>query len=392
MAPDRSAHLILVYPAVHRRGGAERVIWEVANHLAPDYRVSVVCGDADDPPPGVKVVTVPGAPFGGLLAPWRFRRRATRVVRGLQPDLTVSFGSNCPAADVLVMQSVHRTWVAQRTPGQVGPVPVPAWIRQVLPRHRIRLVLERSAVRHAARHQLIAVSDNVAADLGRWYGVSPARIAVVPPGFDPAQCSPERSRTIRQEVRSELGLADDSLVLALVANEYHRKGLGTLLEAMADPRVNRPGLRLLLAGRMAPDAYRSEIERLGLGDAVTWIGPVDDIARIYAAADLFVLPTRYEAFGMVIIEALACGLPVVTTIGAGASVAVHAGVNGLLQTDPADAEELAGLLAQALSEGTLVRWQPQCRPAVDGFEWSAVLDRFAQVVVDCLGRSTSPSP
>lgn len=387
---DRRLHVALVYPACHRRGGVERTVWEAARYLALRHRVSVVCGVAD-PPPGAEVVHVSGAPFGGVLAPWRFRRAAAPVVAELNADVVVSYGSDCPDADVFVVQSVHRTWLSLGTSLQLGPLQVPSWARYLLPRHQIRLVLERSAVRRAARGRIVAVSDNVASDLARWYGVPPQQMTVVPNGFDPEQCSPERSSELRDEVRGPLGLDPAQRALVFVANEYHRKGLGVLLRAMADPAMADPGLRLILAGRMDPAAYRVEMDRLGLADQVQWIGSVDDVARCYAAGDLFVLPTRYEAFGSVIVEALACGLPVVTTECAGASVVVHPDRNGLLLSDPGDVAQLATLLARALEPGTIDRWRPQCRPSVDGYEWSAVGARMEQILFDVVeDRPRSP--
>ncbi|HXY28402.1 MAG TPA: glycosyltransferase family 4 protein [Acidimicrobiales bacterium] len=377
---DRRCHVALVYPACHRRGGVERVVWEAASRLAARQRVSVVSGVADDPPRGVHVVLVPGAPFIGPASQLRFRRSATRVVKALRPDVTVSFGSECPDADVLVMGSVHRTWVSVGGPGRVGPMRVPAGARYVLPRHVIRLALERTTVRRATEHHIVAVSENVAADLSRWYDVPADRVTVVPNGFDPEQCSPDRCLRLRNGMRKELGLGPEEHVLVLVANEYHRKGLSVLLSAMAEPILADGHLRLVLAGRMAPDEYRRDIVRLGLERSVRWIGLVDDVARCYAAADLFVLPTRYEAFGSVIIESLACGLPVITTAGAGAAVAVRPDINGLLMRDPEDPLELAGLLARAFTPGTLERWRPQCRPSVDGYEWSSVMERLETVI------------
>ncbi|HXW33503.1 MAG TPA: glycosyltransferase family 4 protein [Acidimicrobiales bacterium] len=385
----RPLHIALVYTALNRRGGVERVVWEAARHFSARHRVTVICGEADPSTLGAEIVRVPGAPFPGTLGPLRFRRAAAHVLESVEPDVSVSFGSDCPDSPVLVMQSVHRTWVAGGSSVRVGPVTVPAWIRQLLPRHRIRLALERATLRTLLARpgaRVVAVSPNVSEDLVHWYGVPPAIIDVVPNGFDPEQCSPERSRELRPQVRAELGIDDDEVVLLFVANEYHRKGLGVLLQAMTRAGVASPRVRLVLVGRMEPSAYGRVIDELGLAGRVHWIGPVEDVGRCYAGADLFVLPTRYEAFGSVIIEALASGTPVVTSSLAGAAVAVHPGENGLLLQDPSSVDELAGALAQALEPGALAAWAPNCRPAVDGFEWSSAMDRLEEVVVNVAAR------
>ena len=214
---------------------------------------------------------------------------------------------------MLVMQSVHRAWVSRGTGVRMGPVTVPAFARSLLLRHRVRLAHERAAIRRLRRRRatVAAVSFSVADDLTKLYSVSPMSIDVVPNGFDPSECEVERIERLRSEVRDELQIRPGSTVFVLVANEYHRKGLAVLLEAMA--ALNREDIELLLVGRMAPDTFRSQIRALGLDSQVRWVGSTNDVSRYYAAADLFVLPTQYEAFGSVIVESLACGLPVVTS-------------------------------------------------------------------------------
>ena len=307
-------------------------------------------------------------------------------------DVIVSFGSNCPDGDVLMVQSVHRAWVLRGAAVRIGTVKVPAFVRSLLLRHRIRLAHERATLRRLRRRRAIAVavSSSVADDLMRLYGVSPSLIEVVPNGFDPSECEVQRIERLRVEVRDELQIRPGSNILVLVANEYHRKGLAVLLEAMADS--NREDIELLLVGRMAPDAFRPQIRALGLDHRVRWVGSTNDVSRYYAAADLFVLPTQYEAFGSVIVEALACGLPVVTSELAGAAVVVSPHRNGLLLKDPLDASELTECLRVALEPGTLQRWREACRPSVIGYEWSSVMQRLGDIVEKVAAQQSDPDP
>ncbi len=365
------------------------MVWEAARHLARRHQVSVVCGVADPLPPGATMVEVPGAPFRDLLGLWRFRRSAGPALDRLQADVTVSFGVGCPTADVLVVGSVHRAWVAIGGPGYLGPLRLPGQARYLLPRHELRLVLEHTSVRSTVRSprgRLVAVSQMVADDLVRFYRAPRQAIDIIPNGFDPEQCSPERSRLLRDQERTRLGIDEQEVMLLFVANEYRRKGLDVLLRAMADPSVSARRPRLVLVGRMAPAAFEHTIGRLGLSSQVQWAGATSDVGRYYAAADLFVLPTRYEAFGSVVIEALASGTPVLTSRSAGAATAVRPGHNGLLLEDPTSVVELAGLLDQALGPGVLARWAPACRPSVEGFQWAAVMDRLERVLLEVAGR------
>ena len=327
-----------------------------------------------------------------MLAQRRFRRLAGAAVSDIGADVIVSFGSNCPDGDVLVVGSVHRAWVLRGAAVRIGAVKVPAFARSLLFRHRIRLAHERATLRSLRRRGAIAVavSSSVADDLTRLYGVSPSLIEVVPNGFDPSECEVERIERLRVEVRDELQIRPGSNVLVLVANEYHRKGLVVLLEAMADS--NREDIELLLVGRMAPDAFRPQMRALGLDNRVRWVGSTNDVSRYYAAADLFVLPTQYEAFGSVIVEALACGLPVITSELAGAAVVVSPHRNGLLLKDPLDANELTEYLRVALEPETLQRWREACRPSVIGYEWSSVMQRLGDTIEKVAAQQSDPDP
>jgi UDP-glucose:(heptosyl)LPS alpha-1,3-glucosyltransferase len=369
----------LVFSGCHPRGGVERVVWEAAHHLAARHDVTVVTGEADPLPSAVSVRIVP-APRRGALEPLRFRSGAQRVLERSTFDLTVSFGSNCPPADVLVVQSVHRAWVERGTPARVGRFSVHGAARRVMPRHVVRLRAESTWFERSPRATVVAVSDNVADDLQRYYRVTPAVIRVVPNGFSPAQCSAPRRHALRPQMRDKLRIGTNEIAFVLIANEWHRKGLAVVLRAMA--RINDPRVRLLLVGRQAPSAYEGLIEELGLQTRVQWCGSANDVAEYHAAADLFVMPTAYEAFGSVIVEALGSGLPVITSSNAGAAIAVRDDANGLLQRNPADDGELASLLARALMPGVLDRWSAAAPDSVVDFTWPRVMERFEAVLVD----------
>jgi UDP-glucose:(heptosyl)LPS alpha-1,3-glucosyltransferase len=126
-----------------------------------------------------------------------------------------------------------------------------------------------------------------------------------------------------------------------VGSGFERKGLATAIEAL--PRLG--DARLIVIGRGDEARYRALAERLGVGDRVRWLGLRRDVERWYAAADVLVLPARYEPFGNVHLEALASGLSVVTTSAAGGSEIVEEGKTGAVV--PPDAPMA---LAQAVAK------------------------------------------
>ena len=346
--------IALVFTGSFRGGGVERIVWECARHFGARHDVSVLADYWEDC--GEPSVTYRKVSPARRLRELSFMRRAGRAARDGAYDRVVSFGSNCPAGDVIWVNSLHRAWLERRGFS----------LRSLHPRHRLLLALEAHHFRARRYSRVLAVSERVADDLGRLYGVPRADIDIVPNGFDPGEFSVERRRSRRAEARAELGFAEDDVVCLMVANELARKGFGVLVEAMR--LVDDPRLRILLVGRAKPEAA-------SLGDRVTYAGPSADVGRSHAAGDLFVLPTRYEAACLAIVEALASGLPVVTTDVPGAGDLIAPRENGLLQRDPLDPAELAGLLRVALDDEQRAAWSDAAPESVAHLAWPLVLDR-----------------
>ncbi len=185
-----------------------------------------------------------------------------------------------------------------------------------------------------------------------------------------------RKASTRTEARARLGYGRDDRVLLFVANELERKGFGVLLDAVG--QLDDPRIKILGAGRVAPAAYQGQLERLGLAGRLRWEGSSNDVALLHAASDAFVLPTRYEAWGLVIVEALGSGLPVVTSRLAGAAVAVHDRETGWLLEDPEDPRELAEALLWSLSSAPAQAHAISA--SVREYAWEEIVARYEHVL------------
>jgi len=380
-APGTS--VALVFPAVHRRGGAERVVRELARRVATTHDVTIVAREVDaDGLDGMRIELVPPA-ASGRSSSASFSRDAGAILARLGSDVRVSFGAECPPTDLAVVQSVHAAWVAGSAPIATPVGNLPAKARRLLPRHRRMLAMERVYFNRPTLRRVVATSSRTADEVARWYGLDRAAIGIQPNGFDHDEFHPGLRATAGPAQRTAMGATDDDIVLLFVANELHRKGFGVLLEAMAE--VGDPRLRLDVVGRVTMGGYTRRLADLGLDGRVRLHGLAADVAPFYAAADLFVLPTQYEPFGNVIVEALACGLPVITTEVAGAAPAVVPGVSGLLQHDALDARELAELLRRALEPGTLASWSQGATAGLAPFDWDVVAVGFEREI-DALVR------
>jgi UDP-glucose:(heptosyl)LPS alpha-1,3-glucosyltransferase len=224
--------------------------------------------------------------------------------------------------------------------------------------------------------RLLALTERVKADVIDIYGVPEPDIAVLAPGFDPDAFNPLRREQRRAEARARFGYGEDDRVLLFVGNELERKGFDVVIEAIG--LLEDPNVKLLGAGSVAPDAYSTTIEQLGLGERLQWVGSSRDVALLHAASDVFVLPTRYEPWGLVIVEALGSGVPVVTSQLAGAAIAVTDRQTGRLLRDTNDPAELADALRWALAGGPVDA--QTISASVAKYSWAEVITSYETVL------------
>jgi D-inositol-3-phosphate glycosyltransferase len=221
----------------------------------------------------------------------------------------------------------------------------------------------------ASAERLVAASVAERAYLVRHAGADPSRIAVVPCGVDTELFMPGDA----PQARAALGFADGPLIL-YVGRLAPIKGLETLLDAVAllDRRGRR--VRLAIVGGEADEArggheadLHGRIAALGIADLVGFVGPQrqERLRTHYVAADVTVLPSHYESFGMVALEAMACGSPVVASRVGGLTTTVRDGVTGFLVPE-GDVHALAGRLETLLGDPDL-RW----RLGREGVRWAA---------------------
>jgi len=130
-------------------------------------------------------------------------------------------------------------------------------------------------------------------------------------------------------------------VVLLIGNDWKKKGLDQLLRAVA---IIETPVQLLVVGKDDPGLYRSALRQLRLDNRVCFLAPSADVLSFYAAADAYIAPSLEDAFGLPILEAMACGLPVIASVQAGASENVLDGTTGYLLRDPMNHVELAELI------------------------------------------------
>ena len=224
---------------------------------------------------------------------------------------------------------VHRAWLARRRKFEV---PLKQFVRAASRKHRDLLQLEESLFEKRKAGRVIAASQMVVNEVVDHYDYPTERIDLVRNGipFNRFQFEP----SFREKARSQLKLQPDQIVLFFAGSGWERKGLLFAIEAMA--LCKNPKMRLLVAGRGDKTPYKTTRLRFWREDPVQFLGEVADLAPVYAAADIFILPTIYDPFSNACLEALASGLPVITTRSNGFSEIIEDGVHGSIVDVPAN--------------------------------------------------------
>lgn len=231
---------------------------------------------------------------------------------------------------------VHAAWLNHRA-RILGPLQRLA--QRWSPYHRYVLGAEQAMFTHPALRAVICNSHMVADEVARYYGVAPEKLQVIYNGVDTAAFHPGLAAEHRRTTRSTAGIPDDVPVLLYVGSGFERKGVPQLLQAAA--RMQRSEAHIVIVGADRKlKAMPALAEQLGLAGRVHFTGPLKDVRPWYGAADGFVLPTLYDPCPNAALEALACGLPMVTSTTCGAQEWVRSGENGWV-VDAVDIDALA---------------------------------------------------
>lgn len=220
---------------------------------------------------------------------------------------------------------VHASWLEQRA--QVRS----PWERRLdalSPYHRYVLAQERAMFRSERLKTVICNSRVIADELRERFDMPEEKIEVIYSGVDTQRFHPSASATHREPVRTRLGIPQDDPVLLFVGSGFERKGLMTAMQAIA---MGRTDTHLIVVGKDRHAArYEQTANDIIGAQRVHFLGPQADVLPYYAAADLLILPTLYDPFPNVALEAFACGLPVITSTKSGASDLIENDKNGFV--------------------------------------------------------------
>jgi UDP-glucose:(heptosyl)LPS alpha-1,3-glucosyltransferase len=343
--------LALNFPRIDpTRGGAETYLVDLCwSLIRSGHQVELFAESWKEGflPPEVRCVAVPAPGRTKMERIWNFALNSEAALKQGEYDCTVGF-INTWAHDVIIPQGgVQAGSLRANSRRFNGPLSRRLYVlgKMLQPKFWTYLAIERRQYDPERQARVIAVSDMVKRHIEEFHHVPRPLIHVVPNAIDPDRIKVGQPGALRCAFRNRLGLQPSDLVGLFVAHNFALKGLKPLLRSLG--ARNRPGFRpihLLVCGGGRIGPYRRLAHRLGVGEKVHFLGFHPEIRECYWSSDFFVFPTYYDPCSLVVLEALACGLPVITTSSNGASELMIDGRHGYILTAPDAQGELIAAL------------------------------------------------
>lgn len=379
-------NLAFAYEAVFpRRGGAETYLADLLHRLVRDrheVHLYAVDHDAASLPQELIHHPLPPSRAPRFLRPWHFARACEQAIPLHRHDVVVGLIKTWHQ-DVLIPQGgVHVVSARENLRKHAS-----FWMRSLawcvqrcsLSYWSFRW-LEQKQYRADRPLWVVVPSRMVLGHLQQSYPVDPSRVRVIPNAIDADRMTAYDRPMLRAELRDRLGIHPEEVVGLFCGHNYRLKGLGPLLRAWARLKGSA---QLIVCGGQNVKPYERLVRDLGVADQVHFLGFVEEVRQPYFAADFLVHPTFYDPCALVTLEALACGLPVITTVHNGAAELLPPAMQSHVISDPHDADHLAWHIQQFCDDAYRQGLARSARQAAMAWtfedHYQALLELFAEV-------------
>jgi UDP-glucose:(heptosyl)LPS alpha-1,3-glucosyltransferase len=360
-------------------GGTERDLVVTAKCLrAAGHQVTIFADEVRGATGDWEVRRVGARPrLGRALSILRFASVAAPAARRQGADLVLSF-ARCVGADVIRSGGgAHASYIraARKWRGARGE-----FAMRLSPYHRAQMLVERRAFGSPQLKRVIAVSNFVRDDLIREFGLAPEKTITIYNGVDLDRFRPAADPSESATIRQKFVVPASARVVAFVGNGFARKGLGFLIEAW--PLVAGGAFLLVVGADRQTDKFVRQARALNVGGRVVFTGPQPNVDQIFHGADAFAMPSLFEPFGNVVMEAMASGLPAMTSAFSGVAEVMPPSMRGFRVDNPDDVGEIALRLGALFDASETLA--AEARATAEKFTWS----RYAKelnAVIDSTG-------
>jgi UDP-glucose:(heptosyl)LPS alpha-1,3-glucosyltransferase len=360
-----------VIPKFGLVGGAEQFVALLTRRLYADhgFQFSVLANRWEGHHPGVTFSKIPILTFPKFLTTPSFAWFVRRRLSAGSFDLIHSH-DRIFDADLFTLHGIpHRYWVRN--------------IRQ----KRMSLYdtatarMEKTLVCESGCRKFVAVSNLTNDIFLREYRVDPEKVTVIHPGVEPEDYRIPDREIVRAGIRAVYGIAEDEFVLVFASMNFEIKGLDTILEALGRLKASGVSARLIVAGKGNENKYARLARDAGVAANVIFTGRLDKdtLIRHYLAGDAYIMLSVFDTFGMVVLEAMAAGLPVIVSGNVGAKDVVREGENGFVIDDVRDTHHIASKIRLMTRPATRRTMSQAALDTVRQNTWADAAEKYARL-------------
>lgn len=355
-------------------GGAERVSLNLSKKLVDSgHELHIFTGYIDTT---IDRVYLHQIKVSRWLSPWRlisFQRKVSSRIKSEKFDLVYGLSQVYPVDIYRVGDGIHQHWMKLQYPNIIL-----RWIKYLTSLvHLTMRWLENRIISKGNCKFFVTNSRLIENQLMEYFHIPNEKIKVIYNGVDHDVFNPVVKK-YRKTMREKYHIDDSELILLFVSNNWERKGLTTIIESM--PKTGIEKIRLVIVGRGRKSSYISLARRKKINpDKLIFAGHTEDIEKYYGMADIFVLPTRYEPFANVCLEAMACGLPVITTEDNGASELITTGENGFILDNWKDSDGLAEIIKRLNDSSIRKRMGDNAISTAKNYTWERHIEETSRM-------------
>ena len=368
--------LIFVKKEFSPYGGAENYLQSIIEHLKKDHEIHVFAKRWRDTD-GIHFHRVAVNSLSSFMSALSFDRNVCTLLKSENADCVVSFERTTCQDIYRAGEGCHAEWLNIRS--KIEP-----FYRRLSfhmnPLHISMLALEKKLFENTPL--IIANSKMVKNQILQHYAAQANKIMIIYNGVDLTRFTPESRMRWRDTVRKCLSIPAGSPVVLFVGSGFERKGLNTLIDSI--PLTKKPELKVLVIGKGNTDKYSKQAREKSISDNVLFLGPHRKIEKYYAAADLFVLPTLYDPFSNATLEAMASGLPVITTKNNGVSELIGNGQEGYILDSLFNSEDLADKISHVLVNRE--QMGSSARKKAESFSIEKAAQEFSKAIIQAVNK------
>ncbi len=368
--------IAVIIPKYGVVGGAEQFVAELTNRLSvqrhDDFHVFANCCEAADL--SIKFHRIPIISFPKFLTTVSFALFVRQRLAAGSYDLVHSH-DRIFAADLFTLHGIpHRYWIHHIRRKKMSLYDMAtAWV-------------EKKLVYEGGCKKFIAVSNLTRDIFLREYPMDPQKVAVIHPGVHLSDYAGYDREVIRVQIRKEYGIPIDEMVLVFASMNFEIKGLDAIVNALAKLKSQGCHFSLLVAGKGDVRKYSRMAQKAGIAKNIIFTGQLEkeNLIRHYLAGDMYIMLSEFDTFGMVVLEAMAAGLPVIISANVGAKDLIRQGVNGFVIENPSDGDDIAAKIKLIMDKNTRADMSRAAMTTAAQNTWDSAAAKYSQLYTDVL--------